>query len=150
IDSVLVGQYLLPVYRLPAGQASNAVFGLGPAPGGAASLLTGFQAGTAGTQAYKIFVHVNIGLGDDVFEVLVFGPPPTTSATPGRRLAAQLVPRKMGKKKKTIRLVVRVFYTDTGAEKATFLAPFQMPAYRNISVSVLDRNGDGIADAVLL
>jgi hypothetical protein len=52
-----------------------------------------------------------------------------------RGITAQLVAVKVGKKK---RLVVRVFFADTGAKKSEFASPFQKPAFKNIQVSIHD------------
>jgi hypothetical protein len=64
---------------------------------------------------------------------------------PVRPIVAFLVNKKV---RKTRRLFVRVFFADTGALKSEFLSPFQRPAFRAIAVSVLDSDGDGVADTV--
>jgi Tol biopolymer transport system component len=73
VTSLLVGQYLPPVYSLPAGEANNASFSLG---GG--TLATGFVANYAGQSGYMVSVHVDIGLGDNsgLLSVFVAAPPP--------------------------------------------------------------------------
>jgi hypothetical protein len=43
-----------------------------------------------------------------------------------------------------------VFYADTGEKKGEVPSPFQMPTYRSIQVSVLDTNGDGVPDEVVV
>jgi hypothetical protein len=75
-------------------------------------------------------------------------PPPTTTTTlPAAGITAQVVPLKVGKKK---RLMVEVLFADTGGLKGTFPSPFQKPGFKNIQVSVLDSNGDGVPDLVVL
>jgi hypothetical protein len=56
---------------------------------------------------------------------------------PVRPIAARLVPviAKVGRKKVT-RLMLVVFYEDTGAMKTEFAAPFQGKAYKHVQVSV--------------
>jgi hypothetical protein len=51
---------------------------------------------------------------------------------------------------KKTRLMVEVLFADTGMLKRKFLSPYQGPAYRNIQASILDTNGDGVPDAVLV
>lgn len=47
-------------------------------------------------------------------------------------------------------LFVRVLFADTGEVKAEFLSPFQSPRFRRIALALLDTDGDGVTDAVLL
>ena len=56
-------------------------------------------------------------------------------------------PVKVGKKQ---RLMVQVFFADTGAKEGEFAVPFQKPAFKNIQVSVRDTNGDGVPDQVVV
>jgi hypothetical protein len=77
-----------------------------------------------------------------------FAPPPPARPA-GRPITAQFVTVKVGKKKMS-RLMVEVFFADTGALKKVFLSPFQRPAYRNIQVSVRDSNGNGVPDQVVV
>jgi hypothetical protein len=68
-------------------------------------------------------------------------PPPPTPAAPqapqpepaAPAITARLVMAKVHKKR---RLMVRVFYADTGAMKREFVSPYQQPACHNIHVSV--------------
>ena len=73
-------------------------------------------------------------------------PPPPPPVAEG--ITAQLVSVKVGKKK--TRLMVAVLFADTGALKEEFPSPFQKPAFRNIQVNVVDSNGDGVPDEVLV
>jgi hypothetical protein len=100
--------------------------------------------------AYLVTVHVDIGFGDTTALFLVTvrrtnQPPP--QAHP---LAARLVAVRVRKKKKTTRLMVQVFFLDTGSEKGEFRSPFQGRECKNIQVSVRDGNGDGVPDKVVL
>jgi hypothetical protein len=54
---------------------------------------------------------------------------------------------KVHKKRK---LMVEVFFADTGALDRVFPSPFQMPAFKNIQVSVRGSNGGGVPDEVVL
>jgi hypothetical protein len=148
VSSLLAGQYHPPTYQLPAGPANNALFALGAPVGGTAPLLTQFQA--SAVQSYPILVDVNAGFGDDhvLLQVSVTGtgsPPPP----PPPGITARLVPVRAGRKRKP-RLMVAVFAALTGAEVESFASPFQKPAFRDIHVGVIDSNGDGIADAVVV
>jgi hypothetical protein len=67
---------------------------------------------------------------------------------PSRGITAQLVHVKLGRKKS--RLMVEVFFADTGAMKSEFASPFQPPGFKNIQVSVRDSNGDGVPDLVVV
>jgi hypothetical protein len=80
-----------------------------------------------------------------LFLVPVVPPPPAPPPVVG--ITAQLVPLRVGKKK---RLMVEVHFADTGALKGEVPSPFQKPAFRDIQVSVRDGNGDGVADEVVL
>lgn len=73
----------------------------------------------------------------------VIPPPPPTPAARG--ITARLVSVKVGKKK---RLMVEVFFADTGALKSEFAAPFQKPAFKHLLVSV--REGNGAPDQVVV
>jgi hypothetical protein len=73
------------------------------------------------------------------------GPGPGPRAALG--IGARLMTVKAGKKK---RLAVQVFFADTGAPERQFISPFQKPAFKGISVTVGDSNGDGVADLVVL
>jgi hypothetical protein len=78
-------------------------------------------------------------------------PPPPPSPIPppsARGITARLITVKAGKKKH--RLMVDVFFADTGAMKAEFVAPFQKPTFKAIQVSVRDSNGDGVPDQVVV
>jgi hypothetical protein len=65
-----------------------------------------------------------------------------------RGITAQLVPVRVRKKK--WRLMVNVFFADTGAKKREFPSPFQKPGFQNIQVRVRDSTGDGVADQVVV
>jgi hypothetical protein len=67
---------------------------------------------------------------------------------PSRGITAQLVDMKLGRKKS--RLMIEVFFADTGAKKSEFASPFQPPGFKNIQVSVRDSNGDGVPDLVIV
>jgi Tol biopolymer transport system component len=144
VVSALVGQFLPPVYRLPAAEADNASFGLGATAQAQVPLVIEVPANAAARASYQVVVHVNIGLGDDatVFTVSV-GPRGNGGITAG------LVSVKTGKKKKA-RLMVQVFSAATGALLEQFLSPFQKPAFKNIEVRTADSNGDGVADEVVV
>src|SRR5262249_15212002 len=72
-------------------------------------------------------------------------PPPPVSV---RAITARLVPVKVGKRK--TKLVIDVFFADTGAKKSELTSPFQAPMFRNIQVGVRDRDGDGVAEQIVL
>jgi hypothetical protein len=78
---------------------------------------------------------------------LTITPAPLPPPPAARGITAQLVTVKVGKKK---RLVVRVFFADTGAKEGEFAVPFQKPAFKNIQVSVRASNGDGAPDQVVV
>jgi hypothetical protein len=148
VTSLLAGQYLPPVYRLAS--ASQASFALAASVGNA-GLLTRFLASYAGQSSYLVTIHVDIGFGDNTALFQVYVAAPSGVAPPlVRPITAYLVAVKVGKKKKTTRLMVKVSYADTGAEKETFTSPYQKPVYQGIQVSVRDSNGDGVADQVVL
>jgi hypothetical protein len=46
--------------------------------------------------------------------------------------------------------LVEVFSANTGVLKRRNNAPYQAPAFKNLQVSVRDRNGDGVPDQVVL
>jgi hypothetical protein len=74
--------------------------------------------------------------------------PGTLTITPALRgITARLVTVKVGKKR---RLVIDVFYADTGAKKAEFPSPFQKPAFKSIQVSVRSSTGLGVPDLVVV
>jgi hypothetical protein len=77
------------------------------------------------------------------------GPGPIIDPVPTalRGIGARLTTVKAGKKK---RLEVQVLFADTGAPERQFISPFQKPAFKGISVTVRDSNGDGLADQVVL
>jgi hypothetical protein len=66
---------------------------------------------------------------------------------PARAIVAVVVNRKVGKLR---RLFVRVSFADTGELKSQFRSPFQRPAFAGIVASVIDTNGDGVGDSVVL
>jgi hypothetical protein len=73
-------------------------------------------------------------------------PPPAPPPPAVRHVTAQLVSVRLRKKKR--RLVVRVFFADTGALKREIASPFQKPRFKNIQVSV--RAGNGTPDQVIV
>jgi hypothetical protein len=75
-------------------------------------------------------------------------PPPVQTPPAPRGITARLVTVKVRKRK--TRLVVDVFFADTGAKKSEIPSPFQASAFKGIRVSVRDSNGDGAADQVVL
>jgi hypothetical protein len=92
--------------------------------------------------------QVDIG----AYQFQVPRPPP---AVPDRPIVAALVnevvvTRRKGRTHLFSQLFVRVSFADTGARKSEFLSPFQRPPYRFVDVSVLNADGDGVADAVRL
>jgi hypothetical protein len=72
---------------------------------------------------------------------------PSPLPTAGGDITAGLVGMKVGKKK---RLMVEVFFTDTGAEEGQFRSPFQHPRFKKIQVRVGASNGDGLPDLVIV
>jgi hypothetical protein len=137
VTSVFAGQFLSPRYSLPPGEADNAAFAVGAPAGGQAALL---MATTAAGGGYDVRVHINIGIGDEsgVLHVSVGPPLPTTPQPPpaARPLTARLVTARVGKRKKTTRLMVDVFFADNGALKENFVSPFQKPKFQKIQVTV--------------
>jgi hypothetical protein len=65
-----------------------------------------------------------------------------------RGITAQLVPVKVRRKK--WRLMVDVFFADTGAKKREFPSPFQKPGFQNIRVGVRAGTGGGVPDQVVV
>ena len=63
VSSLLDGQYLPPMYSLPAGEADNAFFVLASGASGE-TIATNFQANYVTKLSYQISVHVDIGFGD--------------------------------------------------------------------------------------
>jgi Tol biopolymer transport system component len=147
VTSLLAGQYLPPEYSLPGAEANNALFALGGTTRDDAPLLTQFLANSAGGQVYLIRVHVDVGFGDDVAFLQVAVMPTTGGGGGGGGITVHLVRVRLGRKKKASRLMVQVF--DAGGEH-DFLSPFQAPRFTNIQVGVVDANGDGVADEVLV
>jgi large repetitive protein len=67
--------------------------------------------------------------------------------TIARPVAVTLVKKGSGPNR---RLFVRLVFADTNQVKSLFRSPFQKPAYRAIAVSLVDADGDGLPEAVLL
>jgi hypothetical protein len=57
---------------------------------------------------------------------------------------------KVGKKKKTTRLMVQVIFADTGVVEETFVSPFQKPVYTNIKVTVRNSHSSSVPNLVVL
>ena len=74
--------------------------------------------------------------------------PPPPPPPPAVGVTAELVPVKVGKRKR--RLMVEVLAADTGAVEVSLPSPFQKPRFEDIQVSVRDSNGDGVPDEVVL
>jgi uncharacterized delta-60 repeat protein len=74
-------------------------------------------------------------------------PAPAPPPPPHRPIVAELVPVKVGKRRK---LMVEVLDAATGALKDEFLSPFQHPPYSAIQASAVQGNGAGLPDEVLL
>jgi Tol biopolymer transport system component len=151
VASLLAGQYLPPVYRLATDSKTS--FDLAGGAGGT-GLVTRFLASYAARASYVVTVHFDIGLGDTTALLMVYVAAPgsrllSPTPTPGHTLSARLIPVKVGKRKKTTRLMVKLWYADTGEEKETFAAPFQGPAFRKVQMHVRDTNGDGTPDQVV-
>jgi titin len=73
---------------------------------------------------------------------------PSKPPAPSPPLVAEMVAVKVGKKRK---LMVEVLDADTGAaETAPFLSPFQRGAFLDIQVRVVQDNGTGLPDQVLV
>src|SRR5262249_44802344 len=70
--------------------------------------------------------------GAQASTLLVLQGPPKPQVRP---ISARLVTVKSGKRKK---MVVQVFFTDTGEMKKQFISPYQSPAFRNIKVKAGD------------
>jgi autotransporter-associated beta strand protein len=94
----------------------------------------------------------SLTLGTDVFRVSYKGGDGndvvlTRPTPPARAITAQLVKKKVGGK---VQLRVRVRFADTGAIKSEFKSPLKSPLYTKIRVSVMDSNGDGAADLIVI
>jgi hypothetical protein len=159
ISTLIVGQYLPPLYHLAP--ASQTTFSL-TTNGSGTSLFTRFPASYATQQTYLVTVHVDVGLGDSVATLQVFVAAASnnnsnnnnnnnnnnnSTNTSSDRISAKLVWVTVGKKKKTRRLMAEV--SLAGGAKKDIASPFQGPAYKNIQVSMVDSNGDGILDEVV-
>jgi Tol biopolymer transport system component len=128
VTSLLVGQFLPPVYNLPGAEADNGLFGLS-----GAALLAGSQPAAPGT--YTVRLHVNVGFGDSPVLLQVFAVPGPAGEAP-HPLAAALVSVRGGRHKAR-RLRVAVFDLVSGAQVKSFASPFQVPTYRAISLTPL-------------
>jgi hypothetical protein len=118
-------------------------------------VLSGVPAeGTAGTYTLHFTAHNGIGADASLTFTLTINPvpvqPPSQPPPPPvpRGITARLVTVKAGKKKK--RLVIDVFYADTGEKKAELPSPYQSPAGKNIQVSVRSSTGLGVPDEVVV
>jgi hypothetical protein len=102
----------------------------------------------AGSYAVSVVVQdtANHQLATAQGTATVLGSPLPLSTLRG--ITMQLVTVKVGKKKR--RLVIEVFFADTGAKKGEFTSPFQKPGFKNIQVSVRDSNGDGVPDQIVV
>jgi hypothetical protein len=110
----------------------------GPLPGGVSFIDNGNgtatlsgtpAAGTGGIYTFTITAHNGVGAdAAGTFTLAVEQPPPP----PARGITARLLVMPVRRKKMR---VVEVFYTDTGAMKRAFVAPFQSPRFKNIHVS---------------
>jgi uncharacterized repeat protein (TIGR01451 family) len=65
LPAALAGQFLPPIYGLPAGEADNAAFALAATASGE-TLLTQFQACAATQASYQVSVHIDVGFRDQV------------------------------------------------------------------------------------
>jgi uncharacterized protein YkwD len=74
-------------------------------------------------------------------------PPPALPPALAEPIAGRLVPVKV---KKKVRLMVEVYFADTGELAARFLSPFQQPACKDVHVTVSPRDGAGGAGEVVL
>jgi hypothetical protein len=115
---------------------------------GTATLAGAPAPGTAGT--YTLTVTAHNGTGSDATQTfsVVVAQPTVPPPPPVRGITAHLDTVRVGKRKK--RYFVAVDYADTGALKTGFPSPFQRPAFKDIQVAVLDTNGDGVADTVVV
>jgi uncharacterized repeat protein (TIGR01451 family) len=83
LPNVVVGQFLPPIFALPASEASDAAFALVAGAAGEA-LATRFLACSGARASYQVSVHVDVGFGDQVVTLPVTVTPaviPCTSAT---------------------------------------------------------------------
>jgi Tol biopolymer transport system component len=91
-----------------------------------------------GNGTYDVFIADNPRFNPR-FLVPVPTPGPTGTAAPVKHpLFARLITVKAGKQK---RLLVEVFFADSGMLQSEFLAPFQGPGYKGIQVQTLTENG---------
>jgi Ca2+-binding RTX toxin-like protein len=93
-----------------------------------------------------LLIAGNATVGDNGHGGHGFVPVPPHRTLP-RGIFARLVMMKAGRKK---RLMIRVFFSDTGELKAQFRCPFQRPAFRRIQTSPRDTNNDGVPDQIVV
>lgn len=74
-------------------------------------------------------------------------PPPSPPVQAPPPLTAVLFSRRV---RTTRRLFLRVLFADSGQVKREFASPFQKPVFRGIAVTLLDTDGNGAADTVVL
>jgi uncharacterized repeat protein (TIGR01451 family) len=124
VPATLVGQFLPPLFGLPAGEATNAAFALAAGAAGEA-LVTQFPACSGARASYTVSVHVDVGFGDQAVPMLVTVVPaasPCTSATAGPVLeTVQVVP---GGKQGLAQQLVLTFSTALDPGSATGLAHY--------------------------
>jgi hypothetical protein len=108
--------------------------------------------GTAGTYTLHFTAHNGIGADFSQTFTLTINPAPVLPPPPpppaARPIFARLVTVKAGKHKK--RLVIDLFYADTGEKKGEVPSPYQSPAFKNVQVSVRSSTGLGVADEVVV
>jgi virginiamycin B lyase len=83
LPAAYAGQFLPPLYGLPAGEADNAAFALAAA-GAVEALVSQFRACSGGQASYLVNVHIDVGFGDQAVTVpvtVVAAASPCTSST---------------------------------------------------------------------
>jgi Tol biopolymer transport system component len=141
-DSVYAGQYQPAGYTLAPGVPDDQAFAIGTVRG-TSSLYAQGVVNYAVQPSYQLSILVNASFagGDYPLTVYVqpnFPPPPPPPPPPPRPTVAEVVPVRVGpRKKRRTRLMVEVFYADDGSLKEVLPSRFQPPAFRHIRASIV-------------
>jgi uncharacterized repeat protein (TIGR01451 family) len=157
----LLGQFLPPLYGLPAAEANNAAFVLAT-PAAGEALMAQFRACSGAQASYQVSVHVDVGFGDQVVTLPVTvtaAALPCTSATAPPVLESVEVVRggKQGRAQELVlrfgtaldpgsaaslgHYAIRLGFTGKGKRRKPILAPLLVGAYDPVRGAVTLRLG---------